>query len=140
MSTLSLVEFLEPPGRGRPGRTPGSIDYRFTRNRVLRSFRSGEITESEICDAQRELVRVAIGASVPAREPCPVCERDTLRIVRFVFGPRLPSGGRAVTSDLELRRLARRAGEHRCYVVEVCPECRWNHLRSSMPLGVERSA
>ena len=134
------MEFLEPKGKGRPGRVPGSIDYRLTRNRVLRSFRAGEVGEDEICDAQSELLRVAGSCSEPAPERCPVCADRTLRIVRFVFGPRLPSGGRAVSSEIELRRLAARSGEHRCYVVEVCTGCRWNHLRSSALLDDERSA
>lgn len=132
------MEFLEPSGPGRPGRRPGSIDYRLNRRRVLRSFRAGEVAENEICDAQSELLRVAVSCSEPAREPCPVCDDQSLRIVRFVFGPRLPKGGRAVSSRNELRRLAERAGEHRCYEVEVCPRCRWNHLRETYPL--ERSA
>jgi hypothetical protein len=45
-----------------------------------------------------------------------------------------------VTSKGELRRLADRSGEHRCFVVEVCPSCRWNHLLSTYLLGAERSA
>ncbi|MCC6226302.1 MAG: DUF5318 family protein [Microthrixaceae bacterium] len=133
------MEFLAPSGPGRPGRRPGSIDYRLTRRRVLRGFRAGDVPESDICDAQAELVRVAVSCSEPAGERCPVCDDETLRIVRFVFGPRLPKGGRAVSSPAELRRLAQRAGDHRCYEVEVCPRCRWNHLRETYPL-VERSA
>ena len=133
------MEFLEPTGAGRPGSTPGSIDYRLSRRRVLRSFRAGDVAESEICDAQLELLRVAVSCSEPAREPCPVCAERSLRIVRFVFGPRLPKSGRAVATRTELRRLAQRAGDHQCYEVEVCPKCRWNHLRESYPLA-ERSA
>ena len=134
------VKFLESGGTGRPGSSPGSIDYRLARQRVLRSYRSGNIAETEICDAQAELLRVAVSCSEPATQPCPICGEKSLRIVRFVFGPRLPSGGRAVSSEGELQRLAGRAGEHRCYVVEVCPQCRWNHLRTSYLLGAERSA
>jgi len=135
-----VVEFLESRAPGRPGPTPGSIDYRLARRRTLRRYRAGEILASEICDAQRELLRVAESASVPAGQPCPVCGERTLRLVRFVFGPRLPSGGRAITSEAELARLATKAGEHRCYVVEVCTACRWNHMRSSHLLGAELSA
>ena len=134
------MDFLEAGASGRPGSAPGSVDYRLARRRVLRRFRSGELTLADVCDAQRELLRVATSCSEPARSRCPVCAEPELRIVRFVFGPRLPSGGRAISSRSELARLAERAGEQRCYVVEVCTSCRWNHLQSSSLLGVERSA
>lgn len=134
------VDFLDPQAKGRPGTSPGSIDYRLTRSRVLRQFRAGELTETDICDAQRELMRVAHGCSVAARTPCPVCGQRGLKIVRFVFGPRMPAGGRAVASEPELARLSSKSGEHRCYVVEVCVDCRWNHLQSTYVLGAERSA
>jgi hypothetical protein len=45
-----------------------------------------------------------------------------------------------VTSVADLDRLARRAGEHRCFLVEVCPDCRWNHLLTSYLLEPSRSA
>lgn len=106
----------------------------------MRGFRSGDIAQEEICDAQAELIRVARSCSEPAGKRCPVCDGRALAMVRFVFGPRLPKGGRCVTSAAELERLAQRAGEHRCYLVEVCPECRWNHMVSTFPLGAERSA
>ena len=83
---------------------------------------------------------MAESCSEPARVPCPVCGESDLRIVRFVFGPRLPAGGRAISSANELARLAQRAGDYRCYTVEVCTACRWNHLQSSVLLGAERSA
>lgn len=134
------MEFLRPGVKGRPGDQPGSVDYRLARRRVVRSIRAGTSDPAEFCDAQRELVRVALGCSEPADESCPVCEEAELRIVRFVFGPRLPKGGRCVSSAGELRRLAARAGEHRCYVVEVCPLCRWNHLLTTYVLDAEQTA
>lgn len=119
---------------------PGSIDYRLARRQALRRFRAGEVGAEDICDAQAELLRVAHSCSEPAGTPCPVCRARSLRNVRFVFGPRLPPGGRAVSSHSELDRLAGRSGEHRCYLVEVCIECRWNHLLSTTVLGAGRTA
>lgn len=134
------MEFLLSADGGRPGATPGSVDYRLARRRMLRGFRAGDVDRTEICDAQAELVRVALSCSEPAGQPCPVCDADVLAHVRFVFGPRLPKGGRCVTSRAELARLAQRAGEHRCYLVEVCPSCRWNHLLSTHLLGAGQGA
>ena len=51
-----------------------------------------------------------------------------LVVVTYVFGPRLPSAGRCVTSSAELRALAARRGSFAAYEVEVCTGCRWNHL------------
>ncbi|MBK7320924.1 MAG: DUF5318 family protein [Candidatus Microthrix sp.] len=51
-----------------------------------------------------------------------------LRLVRYVFGPRLPSGGRAVASAKGNEPIGRRKGDFRCYVIEVCTACAWNHL------------
>jgi len=86
------------------------------------------------------LLRVAREYSLAARTPCPICGERTLRNVRYVFGPRLPNGGRAIGSKAELERLAAKPGEHRCFLVEVCTQCRWNHLLSASVLGVRRSA
>ncbi len=129
------VPFTQSDASGRPGRAPGSVDYRFARRQVLRRVRAGELQRSEVCDAQRELLRVAEHYSQRATAPCPVCAESELRIVRYVFGPRLPAGGRAVASRAELRKLAAGRSGLRCYTVEVCLGCRWNHLVEVVPLA-----
>ena len=123
------------PASGTPEASGARVDYRLDRRRTLRALRAGEVGPEDVCDAQSELVRVGRECSTAARAACPVCRRRPLRNVRFVFGPRLPSGGRAITSDAELDRLAAKAGEHRCFEVEVCLECRWNHLLATYVLG-----
>lgn len=128
------MPFPQPKGAGRPGDTPGTVDYRLDRRRLLRSVRAGEVGPEDVCDAHPELLRVGREYSRSATTACPICGEWTLRQVRFVFGPRLPSSGRCITSAKELERLAARAGEHRCYLVEVCVGCRWNHLLSSFVL------
>ncbi len=129
------VPFTQPDTDGRPGREPGSVDYRFARRQVLRRVRAGELPLAEVCDAQRELLRVAEHYSQRATTPCPVCSASELRIVRYVFGPRLPAGGRAVASRAELRKLVSGRSGLRCYTVEVCLACRWNHLVEVVPLS-----
>lgn len=61
-------------------------------------------------------------------------------LVTYVFGPRLPSHGRCITKRSELRAISKRRGEFAAYVVEVCPECAWNHLARSFVLNPARSA
>ncbi|MFV0315531.1 MAG: DUF5318 family protein [Microthrixaceae bacterium] len=131
------MPFLQPDTEGRQGRVPGSIDYRLARRQLLRRVRSGETPRNDVCDAQRELLRVGANHSRKATAPCPVCAEATLRIVRFAFAPRLPAGGRVVEDQADLRKLASRYGGKpgaRVYSVEVCLSCRWNHLLEVVPL------
>jgi hypothetical protein len=132
---LATVPFIQPSAPGRPGTAPGSVDYRFARRKLLQQVRSGETDRSDVCDAQRELLRIAEHCSQRATTPCPVCGESSLRIVRFVFGPRLPSGGRVVSTRAELRKLAAGPAGRRCYTVEACLGCRWNHLIEVVPLA-----
>ena len=134
-----MVQFPQAKGSGRPGSTPGTVDYRLDRRRVLRAFRAGEVDREEICDAQLELMRVGRDYSKAASTPCPICNERTLKYVNFVFGPRLPAAGRCISSTKELQRLAERPGDYRCYQVEVCISCRWNHLLSSYLLATKSS-
>lgn len=48
----------------------------------------------------------------------------------------MPPGGRVVANRSELVRLAERYSGLRCYTVEVCLACRWNHLLDITPIGV----
>ena len=120
----------------------GVVDYRLARRALLNEFRRGRLSTTDICDAHPELHRAAVSCSRPTEDPCPVCEQVELVHVLYVFGPHLPRSGRCISSPDELRALADRAtrrGEYTCYVVEVCTECRWNHLTRVLPLG-RRSA
>ena len=116
-------------------RRPGEIDYRLERQRILASYRAGGQTTLQVCDAQDELVRNAEHCGTPVPEPCPVCEADALVHVTYAFGARLPSSGRCMTSLAELQRLSRRRTPVTAYVVEVCRDCRWNHLVRSYLLN-----
>lgn len=127
-------------GLGTLAGASGVIDYRLARQGVLASYRKGRLAQHEVCDAHPELVRAARAVGTPIGEPCPVCEDASLVLVIYVFGPRLPPFGRCVTSREELSRLDRRPDALTGYVVEVCPECRWNHLRRSYPMGRSRPA
>jgi hypothetical protein len=108
--------------------SPGEIDYRLARRRTLAAYRAGHLARHEICDAHPELRRAGAEVGTATRQRCPVCDDALLVNVTYVFGPRLPAFGRCITSTNELRRLAARKGEHTAYVVEVCPDCAWNHL------------
>ena len=118
---------------------PGQVDYRLARNAVLKELRKGRLSRLDVCDAHPELVRAGRSIGAAVADPCPVCECDSLVHVSYAFGSRLPAGGQTFVDAVELGRLTRRAGEVACYVVEVCPECRWNHLARTYVAGRRRS-
>lgn len=128
-----------PPFRGAP--IGGEIDYRLARQHLLSEFRKGRLAQHEICDAHPELLRAAKNVGQVTKEFCPVCEDDNLVLVSYVFGPNLPAFGRCISEKKELVKFSRaRDGEYSCYVVEVCPSCRWNHLARTFVLNPARSA
>src|SRR5690348_57439 len=98
--------------RGAPaGGFPGIVDFRLARNAVVKEFRRGRLSRLDVCDAHPELLRNALHCSRPASEPCPICEADTLRLVTYVFGSRMPPSGRCVLNGDELARLDRGKAE-----------------------------
>ena len=127
--------------RGGPGRdTRGEVDYRLARNAVLSEFRKGRLGRPDVCDAHPELVRAARQVGQPTTDACPICEEAEVVHVSYVFGPRLPAHGRCITSRRELSGYARKATVNTCYVVEVCPQCSWNHLARTFTLGGSAAA
>lgn len=114
------------------------IDYRLARQSVIESFRRGRLAQHEVCDAHPELRRAAAQVAEATSQVCPICVDDNVVLVSYVFGPRLPSFGRCITTRKELAafaRKARRGGDYTCYVIEVCPSCSWNHLARTFHLG-----
>lgn len=130
------MSFRPQAARGADG--PGEIDYRLARQSVLSEFRKGRIARHEVCDAHPELVRAAREVGDPTSIRCPVCEDANVVLVSYVFGPRLPAFGRCITTRRELQAIAKRPGNFSCYVVEVCPGCRWNHLARTFALTPAR--
>jgi hypothetical protein len=109
----------------------GVVSYRLAKQRTIDAYASGRRTTEEVCDAQPELRRVAhaFGTSLP--EPCPICDGDELVAVSFAFGAGLPKAGRVLADLKEARQLRTRGKPSTCYLIEVCRQCWWNHLRES---------
>lgn len=113
----------------------GSIDYRLARDRVIRAYLTGEATQAEVCDAQSELMRNARECGTALEETCPICADSHVVQVTYIFGPRLPAGGRCMVTEADVERIRRRKGTFTAYDVEVCPSCRWNHLLRTQPVA-----
>jgi Family of unknown function (DUF5318) len=113
----------------------GTVDYRMARRHLINEFHRKRLSERDVCDAHPELIRAATHVGHKTQHDCPICEKAKLIYVSYVFGARLPAHGRCVTTAKEMAVLSRSHDELACYVVEVCIECRWNHLARTFKSG-----
>jgi hypothetical protein len=111
------------------------VDYALVRRSALADLAAGRVTRHEVCDAQPYLLRAARYHGEQTEEPCPVCRRDLVHVT-YTFGDsfRADVNGRA-RAQRELAELARVHADFTVYLVEVCSDCRWNHLLTSYVLG-----
>jgi len=106
------------------------VDYALARRAVLRDLRTGKRARLDVCDAQPELLRAARNLGVRLDADCPVCGAESLVLVSYVYGDGLRrANGRCIETTEELAELEATCEEFSRYVVEVCVECRWNHLQ-----------
>lgn len=121
----------------RNGRSESPVvDYTLAKRMVISQFRRGVINRLEICDAHPELMRAARNIGREIDRPCPVCSEKTLRQVSYVFGDQLAQlSGRVVYPENWVQELVDNYDEFRCYSVEVCVSCSWNHLAACFLLG-----
>lgn len=141
--------FANHPARGVPRRVPRTlvgvrsqrqiVDYALQRRALLADVYAGRVGVSEVCDASPYLLRAARFHGAPAEETCPVCRKERLTEVCWVFGDGLKHmSGSARTPD-ELARMDAVNAEFSVYVVEVCRTCNWNHLVQSYVLGTSEN-
>jgi hypothetical protein len=125
------------PRRALAGADPrGVVDYALARRATLTALATGRASTLDVCDAQPYLLRAARYHGERTEQVCPVCGRDGLAEVTYTYGDcfRSESNGRARRAR-ELPQLAQELPEFTVYVVEVCEQCRWNHLLTSYVLG-----
>lgn len=116
------------------------VDYALVRRSTLADLAAGRVARREVCDAQAYLLRAARYHGQATQDPCPVCGTALVHVT-YTFGDsfRADVNGRARAA----RELAEMAGRHpdfTVYLVEVCADCRWNHLLSSYVLGTGEPA
>jgi hypothetical protein len=108
------------------------IDYTLAKRAILRDAQVGLQSYNDLCDAHPELIRAAKHVGEPTRTDCPVCKKVKLVLLAYVYGEGLRDlNGRVWSIDTGLR-MAAATPDARCYIVEVCTECQWNHLRESL--------
>ena len=121
---------------GVPGRR-SVVDYSLHRRAVLADVYAGRTGLFEVCDASPYLSRAAKYHGEATDDACPVCRRERLTRVNYVYGDHLgPTSGQAKT-QAELTRMDAVQDQFTVYEVEVCRSCGWNHLDASYVLGAE---
>ena len=109
----------------------GVIDYTLAKRALIRDARRGTLSVADLCDAHPELMRAAKHVGEATTTDCPVCGKDKLVLLAYVYGDALKhESGRVWSLDTGLRMAAANPGAC-CYVVEVCRACQWNHLREA---------
>ena len=111
------------------------VDYALQRRTLLADVHAGRVGTSEVCDANPYLLRAAKFHGEATDVACPVCRKEQLTRVSWVYGDEIKHmAGSARTPD-ELNRMATVFAEFTVHVVEVCRTCSWNHLVQSYVLG-----
>jgi hypothetical protein len=117
------------------GGLAGTVDYSLRRRALLREVRAGLVSTDEVCDASPYLLSAARFHGEATEERCPLCRRENLIHVHYIYGDELKQSAGQARSRAELAGLAHTAREIQVYVVEVCRGCHWNHLVEQFLLG-----
>jgi hypothetical protein len=111
------------------------VDYSLRRRALLREVYSGRVGTYEVCDASPYLKSAAKFHGEPTEDRCPVCRRENLTHVHYIYGDELKQSAGQARRMAELPVLAMTFREFQVYVVEVCRSCGWNHLVEQYLLG-----
>jgi hypothetical protein len=111
------------------------VDYSLRRRALLREVYAGRVATYEVCDASPYLRSAAKFHGEQTDTRCPICRRENLTHVHYVYGDELKNSAGQARRRVELGLLAATVGEFQVYVVEVCRGCGWNHLVEQYLLG-----
>jgi hypothetical protein len=111
------------------------VDYALQRRALLAEVYAGRVGLTEVCDATPYLLRAAKFHGEPSSVTCPLCRKESLTLVSWVYGDGLKQAAGSARTPEELSRMATLYEEFSVYVVEVCRTCSWNHLVQSYVLG-----
>lgn len=113
------------------------IDYALQRRSTLERLRrpTRHLSLPDACDADPMLVRAAHHHGEASSVPCPVCRSTSLVNLHYTFGDQLGQYSGRIKGTREIEQMANEFGEFKVFVVEVCPQCRWNHMIQSFVMG-----
>jgi hypothetical protein len=113
------------------------VDYALQRRALLADVQSGRVGTAEVCDASPYLLRAARFHGEPGDQACPVCRKERLTLVSWIFGESLKHAAGSARRPEEIEQLAGIHRDFTVYVVEVCRTCSWNHLVLSYVMGTD---
>ncbi len=116
------------------------MDYALQRRALLAEVRSGRAGIDDVCDASPYLLRAAKFHGVATEVGCPVCRKEPLTHVFWVYGDEIKHLAGSARGPAELESMAGTFGEFSVYQVEVCRTCSWNHLVASFVMGSKGDA
>ena len=111
------------------------VDYSLQKRALLRDVHNGKVGTLEVCDASPYLKNAARFHGEPTDDRCPVCRRDNLTLVHYIYGDELKQSAGQARRVADLPALAMTLREFQVFVVEVCQSCAWNHLIEQYLLG-----
>ncbi len=111
------------------------VDYALQRRALLAEVHSGRVGVAEVCDASPYMLRAARFHGDPTDQTCPVCRKERLTQVSWIFGDELRHAAGSARKPDEIQELAHLYSDFSVYVVEVCRTCSWNHLVLSYVMG-----
>jgi Family of unknown function (DUF5318) len=111
------------------------VDYSLQKRALVRDVHNGKVGTLEVCDASPYLKNAARFHGEPTEDRCPVCRRDNLTLVHYIYGDELKHSAGQARRLAELPVLAMTLREFQVFVVEVCQSCAWNHLIEQYLLG-----
>lgn len=114
---------------------PPTIDYSLQRRALLREVYAGRVGTVEVCDASPYLKSAARFHGESTEKRCPICRREYMTHVHYIYGDQLKHSAGQARRRAELAALADTLGEFQVFVVEVCRRCDWNHLVEQYLLG-----
>ena len=111
------------------------VDYSLQKRALLRDVHNGKVGTLDVCDASPYLKNAARFHGEPTDDRCPVCRRDNLTLVHYIYGDELKQSAGQARKVADLPVLAMTLREFQVFVVEVCQSCAWNHLIEQYVLG-----
>jgi hypothetical protein len=99
------------------------VDYSLQKRAVLRDVHNGRVGTLEVCDASPYLKNAARFHGEPTDERCPVCRKENLTLVHYIYGDELKQSAGQARKLAELPVLAMTLREFQVFVVEVCRSC-----------------
>src|SRR6266542_1575630 len=85
------------------------VDYALRRRAVLREVYAGRVGTYEVCDASPYLISAAKFHGEPSDDRCPVCRRENVTYVHYIYGDELRQSAGQARRKAELSVLGRAA-------------------------------